>query len=107
MKSTALPEDKFVQIDNLSLHYLEWGNTNAVPIVLLHGLCGNAHYWDLFARNVASEYRLITVDQRGHGDSDWAETYGPRDYVLDLEAFVESLKLNEFVLEHGLTNNEL
>jgi pimeloyl-ACP methyl ester carboxylesterase len=98
MKSTALPEDKFIQIDKLSLHYLEWGNTNAVPIVLLHGLCGNAHCWDFFARSVASEYRLIAVDQRGHGDSDWAETYGPRDYVLDLEAFVDNLKLSQFVL---------
>jgi len=46
MKSTALPEDKFIQIDNLSLHYLEWGNQDTVTMVLLHGLCGNAHYWD-------------------------------------------------------------
>ena len=98
MKSTALPEDKFIQIDNLSLHYLDWGNTDAVPIVLLHGLCGNAHCWDFFARSVANEYRLIAVDQRGHGDSDWAESYGPRDYVLDLEAFVDNLKLSQFVL---------
>ena len=98
MKSTALPEDKFIQIDNLSLHYLDWGNKDAVPIVLLHGLCGNAHYWDFFARSVANEYRLIAVDQRGHGDSDWAESYGPRDYVLDLEAFVDNLKLSQFVL---------
>jgi len=98
MKSTALPEGKFIQIDNLSLNYLYWGNPDAVPIVLLHGLCGNAHYWDLFTGNVASEYRLIAVDQRGHGDSDWAESYGPRDYVLDLETFVDSLKLSGFVL---------
>jgi pimeloyl-ACP methyl ester carboxylesterase len=98
MKSTALPEDKFIQIDNLSLHYLDWGNPDAVPIVLLHGLCGNAHYWDLFAGKVARDYHLLAIDQRGHGDSDWAESYGPRDYVLDLEAFVNDLKLSQFVL---------
>jgi pimeloyl-ACP methyl ester carboxylesterase len=97
MKSTALPEDKFIQIDNLSLHYLEWGNPDAVAMVLLHGLCGNAHYWDFFARNVTGEYHLLAVDQRGHGDSDWAGSYGPRDYVLDLEAFVDNLKLSQFV----------
>jgi pimeloyl-ACP methyl ester carboxylesterase len=98
METTLLPEDRVIKIGDLSLHYLDWGNTDAVPIVLLHGLCGNAHYWDFFARSMASEYHLLAVDQRGHGDSDWAESYGPRDYVFDLEAFVDSLKLSEFVL---------
>ena len=98
MEIMPLPEDKFTRINNLSLHYLDWGNTDAVPIVLLHGLCANAYYWDFFARNMANEYHLLAVDQRGHGDSGWAESYGPRDYVLDLEVFVDSLKLSEFVL---------
>jgi len=91
METILLPEDRVIKIGDLSLHYLEWGNTDAVPIVLLHGLCANAYYWDFFARNMANEYH-------GHGDSDWAESYGPRDYVLDLEVFVDSLKLGEFVL---------
>jgi esterase len=98
METVPLPGGRFIKIGDLSLHYLDWGNMDAVPIVLLHGLCGNAHYWDFFARNVAGEYHLLAIDQRGHGDSDWAGSYGPRDYVLDLEAIVDSLKLSEFVL---------
>ena len=98
METVPLPGDRFIKIGDLSLHYLDWGNTDAVPIVLMHGLCGNAHYWDFLARNVASEYHLLAVDQRGHGDSDWAGSYGPRDYVLDLETIVDNLKLSEFVL---------
>jgi pimeloyl-ACP methyl ester carboxylesterase len=98
METISLPEDRVIKIGDLRLHYVDWGNTGAVPIVLLHGLCANAHYWDFFARNVASKYRILVLDQRGHGDSDWAESYGPRDYVLDLEAFVDSLKLSGFVL---------
>jgi esterase len=98
MDTTLLPKDRVVKSGDLSFHYLEWGNPDAVPIVLLHGLCSNAHYWDFFARNVAPEYHLFALDQRGHGDSDWAESYSPRDYVLDLEAFVGSLKLAKFVL---------
>ena len=46
MENMSLPEDKFIKIGDLSLHYLDWGNTDAVPIVLLHGLCANAYYWD-------------------------------------------------------------
>lgn len=92
------PEDKFIVANNLNLHYLEWGNPSAVPMVLLHGLCGNAHYWDFFARNMRGDCHILAVDQRGHGDSGWAQSYGPKDYVLDLETFVAQLGLDNIVL---------
>lgn len=92
------PEDKFITVNNLNLHYLDWGNPGAVPMVLLHGLCGNAHYWDFFARNMRGDYYILALDQRGHGDSGWAQSYGPKDYVLDLEAFVAQLGLDNIVL---------
>jgi esterase len=92
------PEDKFIIANDLNLHYLEWGNPSATPMVLLHGLCGNAHYWDFFARNMRGDYHILALDQRGHGDSDWAQSYGPKDYVLDLEAFVAQLGLDNIVL---------
>jgi len=98
METISLPEDKLIKISGLSLHYLDWGNPNATPMVLLHGLCSNAHYWDFFARSVASEYRVLALDQRGHGDSGWAESYGPKGYVLDIKSFVASLGLDNFVL---------
>jgi len=98
MKTALLPEDKVIKIGTLSLHYLDWGTPEATPMVLLHGLCANAHYWDVFARNMAGEYHVLALDQRGHGDSDWAESYGPKDYVLDLEVFIDNLKFSEFVL---------
>jgi pimeloyl-ACP methyl ester carboxylesterase len=98
MMNKMRPEDKFITANNLNLHYLDWGSPSAVPMILLHSLCGNAHYWDFFAHNMRDDYHILALDQRGHGDSDWAESYGPRDYVLDLEAFVDSLKLSEFVL---------
>jgi len=52
------PEDKFIIIDDLSLHYLDWGQPDAGPMVLVHGLCGNAHYWDLFAPNMKKEHHV-------------------------------------------------
>jgi esterase len=98
MGAISLPESKLIKINGLRLHYLDWGNPNASPVVLLHGLCGNAHYWDFFASSVASEYHVLALDQRGHGDSGWAESYGPKGYVLDLEAFADNLGLDKFVL---------
>jgi len=92
------PEDKFIIANNLNLHYLDWGNLSTAPMVLLHGLCGNAHYWDFFARNMRGDYHILALDQRGHGDSSWAQSYGPKDYVLDLEAFVAQLGLDNIAL---------
>lgn len=92
------PEGKFIKINDLNLHYLDWGNRDMPPIVLLHGLCSNAHYWDFFSNSVSDEYRVLALDQRGHGDSDRAESYGPRGYVLDLDGFIEKLGLEKLTL---------
>jgi esterase len=98
MEKLVEPEDKFITTNGLNLHYLDWGNPGAIPMVLLHGLCGNAHYWDFFAQSMKNDYHVLSLDQRGHGDSSWTETYGPKDYVLDLEAFVSTLELGSILL---------
>ncbi len=91
-------EDKWIIVNGLNLHYLDWGNPNATTMVLLHGLCGNARYWDFFAQSLKRDYHVLALDQRGHGDSSWADSYGTRDYVLELEAFVVELGLSDMVL---------
>lgn len=93
-----LPEDMSVNCRGLTIHYLDWGNREATPIVLIHGICSNAHYWDFFAARMSDSYHVLALDQRGHGDSSRAESYGPRDYFSDLESFTEALDLPEFVL---------
>jgi pimeloyl-ACP methyl ester carboxylesterase len=98
MEKLVEPEDKFITANGLNLHYLDWGNPDAPPMLLLHGLCGNAHYWDFFAQSMKNDYHVLALDQRGHGDSSWAPSYGPRDYTLDLEAFITTLKLDNIVL---------
>jgi len=98
MENMSQTQDRFVTANGLSLHYLDWGNPNAPPMLLLHGLCGNAHYWDFFAPSMKDDYHILALDQRGHGDNSWAQSYGPRDYVLDLEAFITALELDNIVL---------
>jgi len=93
-----IQEDKYININELNLHYLDWGNHDKPPMVLLHGLCSSAHYWDIFANRASGEYHVLAPDQRGHGDSDWAKSYGPRGYVLDLEGFIEELGLQKLTL---------
>lgn len=81
------------------LHVLEW-STEGVPLVLLHGHGNEAHLWDDFVPSVAEHYRVLAVDQRGHGDSDWdgEGRYGAYDMADDLERILEHFEIDRFVL---------
>jgi pimeloyl-ACP methyl ester carboxylesterase len=66
---------------------------------MLHGLAGHAGEWDALARSLSSRYRVVAVDQRGHGSSE----RHPRDvsraaYVADVIAVVDQLALRRPVL---------
>ncbi|MDP9238893.1 MAG: alpha/beta hydrolase [Chloroflexota bacterium] len=82
----------------ICFRYLEWGDASSPPMVLLHGLTGHAHTWDHMAPALAERFHVVALDQRGHGDSEHAATYGTGDFVEDVEAFAEHLGLRRFVL---------
>ena len=71
MAKPATVTDKFSTVNGLRLHYLDWENPGAPTIVMLHGLRSYAHVWDGVARPLADGYRILALDQRGRGDSDW------------------------------------
>ena len=90
----------YVLINRLHLHYLEWGEHHSQPMILLHGTGDNAHMWDHFASTMCNRFRIIALDQRGHGNSDWTipPAYSCRDYVSDLTRFIKSLQLKRVIL---------
>jgi pimeloyl-ACP methyl ester carboxylesterase len=91
------PASYRVEIDGLELHYLEWGNPDAQPLVLLHGGGQSAHTWDPCCLILARRYRCLALDQRGHGDSGWspAGAYSIQDHARDIARFVARLALRE------------
>lgn len=99
-KRVSHSRDRFITVNNLVLHYLEWDGRGEPPMLLLHGATGHAHLWDAFAPAFTDSYRVIALDQRGHGESGWASppAYGAEDYVADLAAFIDSLGLGEVTL---------
>jgi pimeloyl-ACP methyl ester carboxylesterase len=78
------------------LHYLEWNPHVPRTVILLHGNTANAWWWEPVARVIAAEYRLLALDQRGHGDSQWARpaAYSPIDYANDIARFVAHATAN-------------
>ena len=49
MAKTAEPKEKYLNVNGIRLHYLDWGNCGLQPILLLHGFMAHAHVWDDFA----------------------------------------------------------
>jgi pimeloyl-ACP methyl ester carboxylesterase len=99
------PADEFITVNGLRLHYLDWGNPNAPPLLLLHGGAAHAHWWDRFAPHFAGRFHVIATDLRGHGDSDWARppAYDVEDYVADVVALIHTLDLRELrLIGHSL-----
>jgi esterase len=86
-----------IEIDGLEFSYLTWGDADAPPLVMLHGFTGHARTWRHLASSLP-ERRVIALDQRGHGDSAWADVYGAKPMVVDLERFVDALELRTFEL---------
>jgi len=93
------PADRFVTVNGLRLHYLDWGGTGR-PLILVHGLDRHAHTFDHIAPHFRSRFRVIAVDMRGHGESAWDPDarYMVEDYVRDMEGLVDQLKLSDIVI---------
>jgi pimeloyl-ACP methyl ester carboxylesterase len=85
------------------LHYLEWNSRSRRTLVLLHGNSANAWWWQPMASAIDAEYRdyrMIAVDLRGHGDSEWVRppNYSPGAYATDLTRVIAGLKLDRPVV---------
>jgi pimeloyl-ACP methyl ester carboxylesterase len=79
--------------------YSDWGNHDASSTVLcLHGLTRNRHDFDLLARYLMTDYRVICVDVVGRGDSDYltdSKLYHYNTYVKDVLFLLQQLEINK------------
>lgn len=84
------PKDCFYESQGLRLHYADWGNEAAPPVILLHGGRDHCRSWDMIARALQPHFHVMAPDLRGHGDSDWAKgsSYSLSDHVYDLSHLV-------------------
>ncbi|MFN8557632.1 MAG: alpha/beta hydrolase [Dehalococcoidia bacterium] len=87
------PESRQLAVAGLWLHLLDWGGPPAPPVVLLHDLGGVADDWRAVAGALAERFRVVAVDLRGHGESDWIDTYAPQEQADDIGELVSLLGL--------------
>lgn len=92
-------------LSGLNFHVTEWGDAQAFPMLLLHGIRGYGETFADLAGRLQSGHRFIALDQRGRGKSDWdrGHNYYTDAYVADMEALVARLGLCTFdLLGHSM-----
>ena len=84
----------------LRLHYVDWGNAGAPPLVLVHGGRDHARSWDWVAHALRRDYHVIAPDLRGHGESSWAlgGHYTLAEFTLDLAQLIDLLEVPQVTL---------
>ncbi len=81
----------------LNLSYLDSGGDGPV-LIALHSHFLEASTYAPFASALGTNWRVVALDQRGHGYSDHAPTYARRDYLSDLAALFDHLDIQSGVL---------
>ena len=95
---TNRPADCFISVNGNSLHYRDWGGSGQ-PVVLVHGLASNCRIWDLVAPILSQQFRVIALDQRGHGRSFKPdEGYDFATVVSDLDGVIDDLELTHPII---------
>jgi len=92
----------------LRLHYVDWGDPDAPPLILIHGGRDHCRNFDWVARDLQDRYHIIAPDLRGHGDSEWSPDgdYMMHAFVYDLAQLIHQLKLAPVtILGHSLGGN--
>jgi pimeloyl-ACP methyl ester carboxylesterase len=92
----------------LRLHYVDWGNEAAPPLLLVHGGQDHCRNWDWVAEDLRRDYHVIAPDLRGHGDSAWAAdgNYTMAGYVADLAQLIHQQRLAPVtIIAHSLGGN--
>jgi pimeloyl-ACP methyl ester carboxylesterase len=89
-----------VDVGGLELHSLEWGFPADSGVLLLHGGAAHAHWFDALAIPLAEGRHVVALDQRGHGESEWARppAYATEDFARDIVAVLDRLRWTSAVL---------
>jgi pimeloyl-ACP methyl ester carboxylesterase len=106
----AGPTSAFARVNGVILHYLDWGAVQPAAshtrglkprdttILLCHGGSAHCHWWDEVAPQLTEYGRVIALDFRGHGRSQWASQYGLGTHLEDLTKFVRDHLRSRVVL---------
>ncbi|MSP40412.1 MAG: alpha/beta hydrolase [Deltaproteobacteria bacterium] len=90
------PQSKYIEVQGIKLHYLEWGERGKPDLLLVHGWTSFAASWSAVAEHFQERYHVVAPDLRGHGESDKPATgYRLRDFAEDIRQLIVNLELRK------------
>ncbi len=100
LHTNAMPDysERFFRSGALRIHFRDWGNSDAAPLIIVHGLRDHSHSFDDLAQALSDRFRVFALDLRGHGDSETTPYYAFGHFVLDVHNMVRALRLQRPVL---------
>jgi len=92
----------------IKLHYVDWGNPEAPPLLLIHGGRDHCRNWDWVAEELRHDWHVIAPDLRGHGDSGWSTdgNYNLQSYIYDIAQLIHQMQLSPVtIVSHSMGGN--
>jgi pimeloyl-ACP methyl ester carboxylesterase len=102
------PSSQSFMSQRLRLHYVDWGNPEAPPLILQHGGRDHCRSWDWVAEKLCKDWHVIAPDLRGHGDSAWSPegNYAMDAFVYDFAQLIHTIGADEVtIIAHSLGGN--
>lgn len=85
--------------NGVNLSYLEKGDPQGIPLILLPGIADSFRVFDLLLGHLPDDLHVLALSPRGHGDSDAPQSgYRTADFSKDLELFMDVLGLDKGVI---------
>ena len=98
-----LPRSRTLKGDPKLAYYDSGGGTaGEPPIVLAHGATFRSEDWENIFPRLATRYRVIAYDARGHGKSGRAESYAIDALAADLLRIIELAGGHAIVIGHSM-----
>lgn len=95
---TSPHKSGFVTVNDIQLHYLDWGGNGPV-LLFLAGIGNNAHIFDGFAPRFTDQFRVLALTRRGHGESDYPQSgYDIDTLTEDIRLFLDCLHIDRVIL---------
>jgi pimeloyl-ACP methyl ester carboxylesterase len=91
----------FVKLRGLKHHVRVWGDDRARPLFLFHGAWDASPTFQFLVDALKLRWRVLGLDWRGYGQSEWAQAYWLCELVADMEAFADRFSPNEPIVALG------
>ncbi len=100
--AVTVGRDCFTDVNGLRFHYREAGDPGSPTVVFLHGIMGHSREWDTLVAMLSNDLRVLAVDQRGHGETDWAGEYTASTMADDLAELITRIGASVHVAGHSM-----